>query len=266
MKIFCWNVNPSNSLIKNGVNWIISQNPDVVCLQEVPKYYLQALLSSIASPFVVSYALDYQNASDNRKDTYIVTIIKSQPISTKIIQYNDKNPSSLVAKVLHHRLSKTHKQHLGLSTLVHWPTKNISLNIINLHLSCSIGFRDRLAELQDTLKQVDNQHLQVVGGDLNIIRNKIVKTIVGKVSGYSSEELRINEEDEFTQLIDQYHLKNIFSRTCTMSSAWLRPFSLQLDHILLDKQINEHQKKICDGFGSDHRILHVCLEQDLNYE
>lgn len=253
MKIFNWNVRNKNRKIYRGISWILEQNPDVVCLQEVPGKVLTKLTKD--TKMYINYVIDFESKTREEKNIYNVVLTKIPPKKIESFTYFEEEESTFYGRILYNKINKVSERHKGISITLE--SGKIKINVINVHLSCSIGSRKRLLQIKNTLRKTEESKLNLICGDFNVMSNKILKRTAGKKVGYTKEDYRIEEKREANALFENFNLSNIFQKKVTTSFAGSKIVKLQPDHILLDKRIEVIEHKMLKSFGSDHRILFV---------
>lgn len=243
----------SNTKMDKLLQYALSYNPDVLCLQEVPTLALEKLRSQ--ETYSIAHTHDFINQREG-KNCYISTLSKDGFQKTEEITYFDKSIKSLLNNFFYKKLGKNEEMHKGLLTDFRFNNKEIRL--INVRLSCATGPTNRIEQFKNVLKHLDKNKVNMVCGDLNIVDSIPFNVVTGWARGFKKREWLIDERKLFEEKCMEYGLTNIFRGITTV----ILPFPLlQLDHILVPKGIKVKNKEVSKHtYGSDHRMLMVDLD------
>lgn len=231
--------------------WILKQDPDVICLQEVPGKMLSKLIKS--SNMYVNYVIDFESKVKEEKNIYNVILTKLVPERINTFSYFEEESKTLYSKIVYNKINKMDERHKGISVVI--KKDNTNINIMNAHFSCAIGSKKRITQIKNTLEQTNKEFFNIICGDFNIMSNKIIKKAAGKKNGYTKEDHKIDERKEVEKLFEDFDLLNLFYKKTTTSFAGSKLTKLQHDHILVNKHAIINDKKLYKNFGSDHKIL-----------
>jgi endonuclease/exonuclease/phosphatase family metal-dependent hydrolase len=250
MRIITWNLRYDNKRTVEAVQNALQYNPDVLCLQEVPQETL-AWLQKLEGYYVNS-SYDFTHLKDARKNGYICTLTRLEPIDILEITYDDDTYTSLLNKIYYLKLAHNQERHTALVVCIN--TKQGQLQIVNTRLSCAIGTLDRLLEFKTMEEKIHYQQIPTIFcGDFNVVDSKWFNWVTGWIRGFARYDYQINERQSFESLFNEANLVNIFHG---YSTIFLNKPLLQLDHILIPKDMTVTYKEISQKcFGSDHRML-----------
>jgi len=254
MRIVSWNVFFKNKKIKKGIRSILSLDPDVICLQEVPNN-IMPWLSSLPG-YTVSSCFDWKHKQKDTQHAYVCTLTKNKPVRVESHVYDNGFSNSLLTKAY---ASILHNEEQHMVLVITLTVRGKRIQIANTRLSCAIGTHDRLQELQTLIKKTKRLSIPTIYcGDFNVIDNKLVNRLTGWMRGYKHLDYLLDERGAFEELYRKEKLINIFRGKST--TIVNRPI-IQLDHILTPfiYPIISHELSR-KRYGSDHKILFASIK------
>ena len=250
MRIMTWNVYAfNNKKIKNGIRYILSLRPDVVCLQEVSHISMQWLQT--IDGYTLNTCFDSKHQKTTSRNIYICTLTKQKPIRVTKRIYDNGFSNSILTK-MYTSILHIAEQHMVL--IVTLTIRGKHIQVTNTRLSCAIGTHDRLQEMTTLIQKTKNRTIPTIYcGDFNVVDNKLFNRLTGWMRGFQHFDYLLDEREAFEKLFEKEQLINIFRGK---STAFVNRPLLQFDHILVPDifKIRSHtllQKR----FGSDHRVL-----------
>lgn len=249
MRIVSWNVNSRNRKVKKGIRFILSLDPDVICLQEIHQRmmpYLQTL-----SGYTLSSCFDSKHRRKSTKHIYVCTLTKTKPTRVSQHIYDNGFSNSLLTKIYTSLLHVEEQHNVLLITL---SLREKKIQIANTRLSCAIGTHDRLQELKTLITITKHVTIPTIYcGDFNVVDNKLVNRLTGWMRGFTPLDYLLDERSSFEKLYQKEELINIFRGKST--SLVNHPL-LQLDHILVPYSFTVTGHTLTrKRYGSDHRML-----------
>jgi exonuclease III len=254
MHIITWNLAFTNPRVIKSLEFLLSKDPDVVCLQEVKKEGLEFLKKQ--KQYQLFSIIDGDNA--NPKFTQnLVLMVKNKYKVENMQTYNyfgGKHNSLwdfMIKKVI-----KYEKNHEGM--FVDLTVDNVPIRIFTFHLKWSCGPSIRFNEFEKilALKSLDREN--IFAGDFNIFSNAFYTPLGSLVFNYKKSDLFINERERFEKIFNDNNLINIFRGENTWPWIGLK---FQLDHILFNPKIKYYDKKVPkQKVGSDHKMIEVKLD------
>lgn len=252
MRIITWNIYWANKKIRQLLEYALSHQPDIICLQEVPSHILPYLQSH--SDYHLYSTVNFQNPNRD-KNSYICTLTRLPHAKAKEITYHDTYEPSLLNRIFYQTVHR-HRE-LPNAILLHVFRNQKKYCIVNARLPCAVGIHTRLELFRMLLKKTHNTS-PIVCGDLNIIDGRIFNWISGWIRGFKRHDYRIHERKAFEMVVAKHKLVNIFYG---MNTTIYRPARIQLDHILVPQHIRVLHKELSKRtFGSDHKMLLVDID------
>lgn len=248
MKIITWNVRAGNKKLPKLLTHVMRHQPDVVCLQEVPRHAL-ALLRHIRS-YTLTHVHDMKSDA-TRRDRFTCVLTKLPPQNVQRVYYGTHEKASLWSNIVYHVINQFRECHIAL--VVELPFNGTIVRIITARLSMAIGTHARIRQFETLVTNLDRHAVNIICGDLNIIDSRILNIASGWARGFTRADYFTNERRAFEQLCTQYGFDNIFHGI----STWLFMLPrLQFDHILVPKGTPVHHKTVSPiRCGSDHRMV-----------
>lgn len=240
--------------IKSLKTLIGKTEPDIICLQEVTPQTVEfiKLLSNYYCSRCVDFARPLNNSSNIKQEIYLVILSKFQ-IQNSFFGLNAPyNPNSLLAKFK----GINQPREFQYVDIIDSNNKysNNKFRIFNLHLEMATGSKRRLQEFGNILAHKNIDSTNLFCGDFNIFSRPMLNFLIGWGLGLSAKEYFMDERLQFNKLFATHNLDNIFSRKITYPK-----FRLQLDHILVPKNLQYQDKYVLSSCGSDHRPIMVEL-------
>lgn len=237
-----------------SIEVLLSENPDILCLQEVPHRILPFLEKTNYS---LAYTYDLKGDSVD-KDIYICTLSKGKLLNKRDIELKSKNTEvskSLWDILVYRRVYRAAKEYIALGTDIEFKGKVIS--ILNTRLSTVTDIKVRLSQLEKLLTRDNSNNLFVVG-DMNLGNSKFLNALTWFLRGFSLESIFMNERLETDSLIKTKGFVNSFSGINTMNVPF---YKAQLDHILTLEGIKVVNYEVDDRkLGSDHKVLKMNID------
>jgi exonuclease III len=245
MKIFSWNTFDHNKNTLKGINYILNQNPDVICLQEIP-YKLLSKLEKLSN-YYLTKIVDFKGIDNPEKGTYLCILTKNKPISIKTISYYSKQINCLWSSIYYKKLLNQEEQHDAIS--IELPN---NIQITNAHLSAVANETNRTNMLKNLTSNLNPVKTQIICGDFNTSNNIVTRKVRNLVG---EKEVNKCEKSPVQLLLQQLHLKNIFEGKFTSNAFAIKE---QFDYILVSKDTNIKDYQVeSNKFGSDHNIIWV---------
>jgi endonuclease/exonuclease/phosphatase family metal-dependent hydrolase len=247
MRLITWNISAFNKDIEKALSSILSYDPDILCIQELPQSgvdYLKQL-----SNYEMVYSLDTE-VDISSKNAFLVILTKYKIIGTGTHEYGkDRISSPFVwcSEKLFGRKRENKSLYIDIDTV-----SGIK-RVHTLHLTWPVGPKTRIQQFLNFLDSAKPDKTHLILGDLNVF-GKIGNNILAYIPfGYALNELFMYEKSIFQDLFEKYGWQNPFDGT--ISSTW--PWNLsgaQLDYILIPKDATvKHKYLFKETYGSDHR-------------
>lgn len=249
MKLVSWNVNGLRAAMGKGfMDFLNSENPDVICIQETKMQREQA-------NFELTGYHEYWNSAEKKGYSGTAIFSKIEPISvTYDIGVEEHSHEGRVITAEYEKF---------YLVCVYTPNAQNELKRIDYRMSWEDAFRNYLCELKKT-KPV------VVCGDMNVAHNPIdlknPKANIGN-AGFSYEE-----RGKFTELlasgfVDSF--RHLYPDTVDAYSWWSyrmkareRNVGWRIDYFLVSEDFVESvqdSKILADVMGSDHCPVELLL-------
>jgi len=255
LNILDWNVWSEHPNCEKVVEFILEQDADVVCLQEVSVGLLERL--SVLENYSHVFAVDHtQEKNSSVKTFYLVILTKFNIESHRVCEFRKRKHKSLYA------------HHIGVEEGVEYHYIDIFYNstllrVFNIHLDAYSNPRRRLQQFTTICHSFNRQVLNIVCGDFNIASNWYVgafNRVIGRhlFGFWSKRNLKINERAFFERKFEKARLKSVFKDITTFPSLLL-----QLDDILIPENCEVLKKSIFAAIGSDHYPIDVDVEVNI---
>jgi endonuclease/exonuclease/phosphatase family metal-dependent hydrolase len=253
MKVISYNIYRHNKQLNNVFNFLQTSNADIICLQEVPKIFLNKLQTDNPNKYYINYSNEYFIKSKKNKHKsillYNVILSKSKPEKIKEIPHleHDKFP------IYYQWINKY--DNLDIKGLyIDITNSKQKYRIFNSHLECVASPNFRINQFKNLYTHKALNRKNIFTGDYNVFASPLLSIFVGIFSGYKPKDYTIIEKNQFKKLFETLNLKNIFHRKRTFKT-----FPFQTDFIVTDKQIifdkpTVHKKELN---GSDHFPISV---------
>ena len=249
MKLVSWNVNGLRAAMGKGfMDFLNSENPDVICIQETKMQREQA-------NFELTGYHEYWNSAEKKGYSGTAIFSKIEPISvTYDIGVEEHSHEGRVITAEYEKF---------YLVCVYTPNAQNELKRIDYRMSWEDAFRNYLCELKKT-KPV------VVCGDMNVAHNPIdlknPKANIGN-AGFSYEE-----RGKFTELLASSFVdtfRHLYPDTVDAYSWWSyrmkareRNVGWRIDYFLVSEDFVESvqdSKILADVMGSDHCPVELLL-------
>lgn len=250
MKLVSWNVNGLRAAVGKGFfDFLESENPDVICIQETKMQKEQA-------NFELNGYHEYWNSADKKGYSGTAIFSKTEPIS---VSYDiGVEEHSHEGRVITAEYDKFYL------VCVYTPNAQNELKRIDYRMKWEDDFRAYLVELKKT-KPV------IVCGDMNVAHNPIdlknPKQNIGN-AGFSYEE-----RGKFTELLSSGFVdtfRHLYPDTVDTYSWWSyrmkareRNVGWRIDYFLVSEDIVESvedSKILADVLGSDHCPVELIIK------
>lgn len=250
MKLVSWNVNGLRAAVGKGFfDFLESENPDVICIQETKMQKEQA-------NFELNGYHEYWNSADKKGYSGTAIFSKIEPIS---VSYDiGVEEHSHEGRVITAEYDKFYL------VCVYTPNAQNELKRIDYRMKWEDDFRAFLVELKKT-KPV------IVCGDMNVAHNPIdlknPKQNIGN-AGFSYEE-----RGKFTELLSSGFVdtfRHLYPDTVDAYSWWSyrmkareRNVGWRIDYFLVSEDIVESvedSKILADVLGSDHCPVELIIK------
>lgn len=244
MKIATWNLWPRNQRQKEGVDFLLSLDADIMCLQELREEtvrYLETLQTYFCTPSVDLLI---------GKDVFWKAIVsKQRPSAVRTVSFTIKTKPCLALT----QLPKIRVCREGRNfQYADFEIGGEKMRVFNLHLASTTGPFHRFKQLNE-VAQYFIQNSTILCGDFNTFGTPFLNAFVGLVYGYSLREYLIEEYDLLTNFAKKYRLQFSCGRQIT------HPLSrTHLDHILVPEHWRIKSSALYKNrYGSDHRLMAV---------
>jgi endonuclease/exonuclease/phosphatase family metal-dependent hydrolase len=251
MKIATWNLWPKNRQQKEGVDFLLSLNADIICLQELREEtvkYLHTIKGYFCVPEIdlhIGNEVFWKAILSKQKSSAVQTvpfIIKTKPC-----------------------LALTQLPKIKICTegrnfqYADFELEGKKIRVFNVHLSSTTGSLHRFKQLNE-IQQYFIKNGTIICGDFNSFATPILNALVGLVYRYSFKEYFIREYDLLTHFAREHHLQVGYDKQVT------HPLSrTHLDHILVPEMWSVKDAAIYKNrYGSDHRLMTVEVLNEVN--
>lgn len=243
MKIITWNLHIKNKYQKDNLEVLIKEEtPDIICLQEVSKENKKFLekLKGYHTLFCE------EKISFKKKPT----LLENLAILSK---YKIKNFKIIKHKVFEDFRStkrKKFKRHSIESSYIDVEIKKKKIRIFNVHLEFVASPKYRVEQLKYIYSNKDSKSINILCGDFNSFGRMYTNLFFFLLGNISFKEIKDNEKKILNKYFNKNKLMNIFEKSKTF--MW---HNLQLDYILIPKNIKVSFKKNLNRKNSDHKPL-----------
>ena len=255
MKIISYNIYRHNKQLNNVFNFLQNSNADIICLQEVPKIFLDKLHSDNPNKYHINYSNEYFIKSNKNKSILLYNVIlsKSKPEKIKEIPHLEHNKFP----IYYRWINKYDKLDIKGIYIDISNKNNDKFRIFNSHLECVASPNFRINQFKNLYTHKSLTRKNIFIGDYNVFSNPLIALFVGLFSNYGSKDYLMIEKNQFKKLFDTLNLQNIFHKKRTFKTL---PF--QTDFIVTDKNIDfekqtVHKKELN---GSDHFPISVKIK------
>jgi endonuclease/exonuclease/phosphatase family metal-dependent hydrolase len=251
MKVISYNIYRHNKKLKKVFNFLQNSQADIICLQEVPKIFLEKLQSYNPTKYYINHSSEYFTKSNKTHSLlYNVILSKSKPDKIKEIPQLEDDKFS----IYYRWINKYDKLDIKGIYIDITTNNNQKFRIFNSHLECVASPNFRINHFKNLYTHKSGARKNIFVGDYNVFSNPIISLFIGLFSNYNSKDYTITEKNQFKKLFDSLHLRNIFHKKRTFKT-----FPIQTDFIVVDKDINfkiqiVHKSELN---GSDHFPISV---------
>ncbi len=245
MKILSYNVNGIRAAIKKGfIDWLVSANPDVICLQEIKAQKEQLDLSLFEK---AGYKYNYWFSAEKKGYSGVAILSKTEP--KQIVYGADFNLASTEGRIIRADFDTVSVMSLYLPSGTN-----------NLRLDLKFRFMDEFMEYITELKK-DIPNL-IICGDYNICHKEIdIHNPKGlkNTSGFLPEERDWLDRFINNDFIDTFRVFNknpdLYSWWSYRANARNNNKGWRLDYCLATKPLEKRLKRayiLKDAKHSDH--------------
>ena len=223
------------------MEFLVSQDADVVCLQEVSSPLLEKLTRDTAYPFLFTARDMYHAGNGAKSPSFLVIMARCRIVGADAVAFKKQKKRTFLARFL------------GVEESIEFQYADIlcgdeRIRLFNVHLECVAGPKRRTAQF-DEITLMFQKGANIVCGDLNILRTWY--TFLFRIILGSWDELWEREHDFFTRVFGKHRLWNIFEGAITHDFT-----GNQLDYILVPEETEVASQRIfSDSVGSDHRPM-----------
>lgn len=255
MKIYSWNINSHNKKLDEVFKFIQQLEFDAICLQEVPKDFLDRLKEL---PYSIVYHIDFNRIFSKKTEPFYIAILTPHKIISKkifSISKGEKQPlrTRLFVKVMKVFNWSRVDNHGALYADIEVHNVSKVFRLFCAHLRNS-GPSEHTKEFSILEKFIGSERFNIICGDFNIIDNSILKPF-NWIMGSTLKEGApwFSERKTMELLFSKLGLQNPLSKKKTHTL-----FSNQLDHILVPKNLTDIKSKVhAEPIGSDHYPVSV---------
>jgi|GEM_PF-6760475 len=247
MRLINWNISAFNRKAEKALDSILGYEPDILCLQELPRAAIEYLKKFPDYNLVHSPDVEAKQIGKNA-DLAILT--KYKITGSGCYEYSQDGARSFFIWCSEMVFGRT-KQLKSLYADIATPAG--IKRVHTLHLSWPVGPETRMKQFSRFLEAAEPEDSHIICGDLNIFGNLRNNILAAALFGYRFRELFVNEKKVFAKIFESRGWQNPFAGT--VSSTW--PWSLggaQLDYVLLPKTaVIKSALLLKETYGSDHR-------------
>ena len=254
MKILSYNVNGIRAAIKKGfIDWLVSANPDVICLQEIKAQKEQLDLSLFEK---AGYKYNYWFSAEKKGYSGVAILSKTEP--KQIVYGADFNLASTEGRIIRADFDTVSIMSLYLPSGTN-----------NLRLDLKFQFMDEFMEYITELKK-DIPNL-IICGDYNICHKEIdIHNPKGlkNTSGFLPEERDWLDRFINNDFIDTFRVFNknpdLYSWWSYRANARNNNKGWRLDYCLATKPLEKRLKRayiLKDAKHSDHCPVGVEIDE-----
>lgn len=261
IRVLTWNVWYENTNTREIVDFLIGENFDVICLQEVPSQMLEEL-AKIKSYTLIQARDAIQRSGFKMYPNYLVILVKETMViaRTASFKFKKRRRGNFFARLF--GLERTllawflgwkegiEYQHVDIR-VTDRPSDsyNSILRIFNAHLSSAVGPRTRRRQFSEVLDNFDENKLNIFCGDLNVFILKKWWGFLYRIVLFDSwSELWEREHEKFREIIAKHSLYSACDGQITQEQA-----GCQLDYILSSKGVVVTEEHVFEkAYTSDH--------------
>lgn len=245
MKILSWNIYNFNSNPAKALEYILSSDADLICLQEVSN----TMYTSLKTKYIGSIfrSLDF---IENGIEHYLVILSKTKVKSFEKKELNKGEKVSLVQKIFNWKEALSY-QYVDIEQ------GDKKLRVFNLHLTNGSGMSKRNEELKTICKDMSSDIDNILCGDFNTFLTPTLSFIIRYFYSLKKQDLNVTELNEFDNNVKIYGLEDAFKGKYSFD---LLGFKFKLDHILLPIGKYKYTAVVeSNRHGSDHYPISVSL-------
>lgn len=233
----------------NAIKYAISYNPDIICLQEVNKKWLEFIKKN--SIFNYSYEIE----SENNWTIFSYLIVMSKYIIKNEWWYDHyiKENNSSIWKKIWFIKKFFWTDEISKSLFVDVESNIWKIKVHNLHLTWDTWPKIRIRQFSKFLKQANPKENEIICWDLNTCSSLVHNFIPWLLLWTKVDELLFTKERSiFNDFFKKLNLINPFVGLRTT----IYPIYKQIDYILINKKFKIKNKEcINDRHWSDHKML-----------
>jgi len=245
MKILSWNIYNFNSNPSKALEYILSNDADIICLQEVSN----TMYTSLKTKYIGSIfrSLDF---IENGTEHYLVILTKTKVKSFEKKVLNTGKKVSLVQKIFNWKEALSYQ-------FVDIEQDGKRFRVFNLHLTNGSGMTKRNEELKTVCKDLSNDMDNILCGDFNTFLTPTLSFFIRYFYFLKKQDLNIIELNEFDKNAKTYGLEDAFKGKFTFDLFGVK---FKLDHILLPIGKYKYTPVVENSrHGSDHYPITVSL-------
>ena len=240
MKLVSWNVFNLNRDVYAVVRFVRGEDADVYALQELTPSHIAALRD------IAGYTLHTaEDFAEGGELTYLGLFTRLSARDHRVITHN---PGRAVSPSIVGRRMKWQECFQSQSITV--DQGGTEVRVANLHLSCAVSPRARLAQLQAAAPHIAAAPRAVVCGDFNSFGRPWISPIVGWLYGFGWQDVFRDEPRGLARYAAAQGMAQVFRGVVTFPR-----YGFHLDHMLVrGLTIGAHRVEH-DTHGSDHRPI-----------
>jgi endonuclease/exonuclease/phosphatase family metal-dependent hydrolase len=231
MKVISYNIYRHNKKLTKVFNFLQNSNADIICLQEVPKIFLDKLLSDNPTKYYINHSSEYFTKSNKTHSILLYNVIlsKLKPDKIKEIPHLEHDKFSIYYKWI----NKYDKLDIKGIYIDITTNNNQKFRIFNSHLECVASPNFRINQFKNLYTHKSLNRKNIFTGDYNVFASPTFSIFISIFSGYKPKEYTIFEKNQFKNLFQSLYLRNIFHKEGTFKS-----FPIETNFIVIDKDIN----------------------------
>lgn len=234
MNIISCNIYRNKKDFTKLFNFLQNNNADIICLQEVPQFFLERLKRDNPNKYRITQSNKYFTKSKKTKkkliSLYNVILSKYNIDKVKEIPHlqHDKFP------IYYRWINKYEKLDIkGLYIDITNPNTQQKYRIFNSYSECVTNSNFRINHFKNLYTHKSISRKNVFIGGYNTISNPLISFSLDLFSSFNSKKYTQIEKNQFKTLFENLNLKNISHKTSITSK--LSP--LKADFIVVDKNI-----------------------------
>ena len=265
--LMSWNVDDKrdDDFLGELLRLIAEMRPEIICLQEVPERFLEALASApISAQYPnFTFAIDqhkdggYLGPSCPRTTSYLVILSKREHPFEEVFEYTHGRPK----ETLFSEATGWDEciQHHGVNIKINGK----SLRIINVHFGCAATYRDKRKQFRVVTKEHFIPDHTIVCGDFNttitLEPRHLLLHLVGR--WFSARDiLQARAQRHFAKAAGKHGLQDLFCNTETYIGTGLSLVGILIPKRLVDKI---EYWALSETRGSDHAPTFARLPDEI---